>query len=92
MEPDPQFSEQLDALVPTEEGRGLLLAALQATVCEDPTVGFAFDDPPGYLWYTGIVDGPAFGIPRAIVIYGFDDDNVYLHWIDLAAKNPGLKF
>ena len=90
LQPDEAFAERFAELVPDEAARQSILTGLVATVGLDPTVGMPMDDPPGHVWYTFIQEAPAWSVPRMVVVYSFDDDNVYLHWIDEATSQPSL--
>lgn len=90
MVPDPAFEEKLAELVPDEDGRSLIRLGIELTICADPTVGIAMDDPPKNMWYFFIPEAPPWSIPRMTAMYSFDDDNVYLHWVDHSTKLPTL--
>lgn len=81
---DKAFDEQFTALVPDVAVRAVILDGLRATICEDPTVGVPFDDPPFIMWYFFVPEAPAWGNPAMTGCYSFTESGyVDLHWIDL---------
>jgi hypothetical protein len=77
------FGERFAELVPLEATREHILAGVQATLCKDPTVGVAVDtDCPDMCWYFFVPESEAWDTPTLTVIYVFDEEAVYLDWVD----------
>lgn len=90
MKQESAFIDQLELLVSTEAARRLVIAGALLTICEDPAVGIPLDNPPRIMWYYIVPEAPAFGIARMTVLYTFDDEMVYLDWVDLSEAQPTL--
>jgi hypothetical protein len=76
------FDERFEELVPDPRTRDAILVGIEVTIAEEPRVGEPLDDMADSCWLVEIPEAAGWGTRRMVLIYTFDDDDVWLTWID----------
>jgi len=78
----PHFEERFAELVPSAVAREAILTGIRVTIAEDPHVGEPLDSKTDSCWLAEIPEAPGWGTPRMVLMYTFDEDDIWLTWLN----------